>query len=66
MIPSVKAPEIDSLIKNVFGADRTKSIKEDVCAWCKNPANSFRDETSKNEYRISGLCQKCQDEIWGK
>ena len=25
----------------------------------------FRDELSKREYQISGLCQACQDHMWG-
>lgn len=25
----------------------------------------FRDEISKKEFRISGLCQKCQDSVFG-
>jgi hypothetical protein len=25
----------------------------------------FRDALSKREYQISGLCQKCQDEMFG-
>ena len=30
----------------------------------KNP--SFRDELSKKEFEISGLCQDCQDEFFGE
>ena len=30
---------------------------------CGGPAIDFRDATSGKEYRISGLCQKCQDII---
>lgn len=28
---------------------------------CGKPINHFRDEQSAKEYRISGMCQKCQD-----
>ena len=28
--------------------------------------NNFRNEISKKEYKISGLCQECQDKIFGK
>jgi len=27
---------------------------------------SFRDALSKKEYEISGLCQQCQDNFFGK
>lgn len=26
---------------------------------------TFRDDLSRKEFRISGLCQKCQDEVFG-
>lgn len=37
------------------------------CAWCGNLITilDFRDERSKKEYSISGMCQKCQDKIFG-
>lgn len=28
-------------------------------------AHEFRDQVSAREYRISGLCQRCQDEVFG-
>lgn len=28
--------------------------------------DEFRDEPSRKEFRISGLCQKCQDEVFGE
>ncbi len=40
---------------------------EGVCPFCgvEVDEDSFRDELSLKEYRISGLCQKCQDEMFG-
>lgn len=35
------------------------------CRSCSTPVTGFRDELSENEYYISGLCQLCQDEIFG-
>ena len=34
-------------------------------AGCGKPITVFRDELSKKEYGISGLCQQCQDELFG-
>ena len=31
---------------------------------CKKEANEFTDALSVTEYAISGLCQRCQDEIF--
>ena len=39
-----------------------------LCPFCGLPVNmeDFRDELSRKESRISGLCQNCQDEFFGK
>ena len=36
------------------------------CADCDNPVSegSFRDALSEREFRISGLCQDCQDDVF--
>ena len=38
------------------------------CVACESPrirTVDFRDAISKKEYSISGLCQKCQDTVFG-
>lgn len=65
MEPSEKSPEIDQFIKEATGIDRKESIKSDVCAICKNPVGEFRDGLSLKEYHISGMCQNCQDSVFG-
>jgi hypothetical protein len=37
------------------------------CPFCKQHVclGSFRDNLSVKEYRISGLCQSCQDGVFG-
>ena len=64
--PSVKTPEYEKFMKQVFHIDRVDSIKKDVCAWCGKPATEFSSDLSRKEYTISGLCQSCQDECFGK
>ncbi|MGQ9570186.1 MAG: hypothetical protein ACUVUQ_04960 [Thermodesulfovibrionales bacterium] len=39
---------------------------EDYCVWCNEKITSFRDALSYKEWKISGLCQKCQDKTFGK
>lgn len=36
------------------------------CPFCGKPvsADSFRDELSRKEFSISGLCQVCQDDFF--
>jgi hypothetical protein len=56
---------INAMAKEVFGNERTSSIEDDVCVSCAGPATAFRDALSVKEYRISGLCQICQDKVFG-
>lgn len=37
----------------------------DHCRACNEPVTGFVDELSEQEYYISGMCQVCQDKIWG-
>lgn len=36
------------------------------CVWCHKPIIGFHDKKSKQEFRISGLCQECQDRTFNK
>lgn len=38
-----------------------------LCPFCGHEVDirEFRDELSVKEFKISGLCQKCQDEVFG-
>lgn len=47
--------------------DMVKAVEEGLCPFCRNPVNfeDFRDDLSRREFKISGLCQKCQDEFFG-
>ncbi len=43
-----------------------KKRNEGLCPFCskKVDPNSFKDELSKKELKISGLCQECQDKTF--
>lgn len=43
-------------------------VDQGRCPFCKQhvPADSFRDDLSRREFKISGLCQSCQDKTFGK
>ena len=36
-----------------------------TCAGCTKPITEFRNTISQKEYTISGLCQECQDSVFG-
>ena len=57
-------PEL--MIRAGFGKE-VKRVQENKCPFCAtdmtNPA--FRDDLSKREFEISGMCQECQDATFG-
>ena len=65
MLPTHKSPEIEKLLNTISNLPRKSSIQQNLCAWCKKPALGFRDQLSRQEYRISGMCQVCQDSTFG-
>ena len=40
-------------------------IQKGNCPTCGKPVGEFTDALSKREYGISGMCQKCQDSVFG-
>jgi len=41
-------------------------VEKNKCPLCKKDINleDFKDDLSKREFEISGMCQKCQDDIF--
>lgn len=66
-IPTSKNPAIADLLNKM--GNRSEAIYTDKCVeppmGCGGPATEFKDDLSRREYRISGLCQKCQDKVFG-
>ena len=60
--PSKKSPKMEQFFETMYG--RTTAILLDYCAFCRKPATDFRDDLSRKEYTISGLCMRCQDEVF--
>ena len=50
----------------LFYPNAVKDIVENKCPMCHSDIkeSDFKDELSKKEYSISGMCQKCQDEVF--
>ena len=69
--PTDKSKIIDDMIDRVLAEyrekcmNRNRDIMENKCVGCDGNAVEFFDEQSRNEYSISGLCQRCQDDIFG-
>ncbi len=67
--PSKKSDEMEGFLEELstlmFGESRTESIGGNTCVSCGEDASEFEDSVSRKEYGISGLCQTCQDEVFG-
>jgi len=68
--PISRAKRINDIRATLAGVDDPdKAIRENRCqpppVGCGGPAMVFRDPLSAREYRITGMCQKCQDEFFG-
>jgi len=58
---------LDEVTKRMFPKEEERKSKGQ-CPFCGediNP-NEFRDELSRREFAISGLCQDCQDDTFGR
>lgn len=66
MQPTEKKEAMEKTINNLTGIDRRKHIKNDECTTCGKVVDpgGFKDEASRKEFTISGMCQKCQDKIF--
>lgn len=66
MNPTIKAPAIENLLTEMNGGlSRQAASNKKMCVMCRGDASSFRDALSQREYCISGMCQKCQDRVFG-
>jgi hypothetical protein len=67
MKPSEKSGGITNFLESLYG--RNSAIEGGMCVsppvGCGKPATEFTDALSRKEYRISGLCQECQDKYFG-
>lgn len=64
--PTPKHQSIDAMLTGLTGKDRSTTIAARLCMTCDGPADTFRTPQDLAEYRISGMCQKCQDEVFGQ
>ncbi len=63
--PAWKSIAIDDALTKLTGRSRVATILAHKCVTCDYDATYFRDELSRREYSISGMCQRCQDKVFG-
>lgn len=63
-----KILKMNKEIMKAFGFSKQVKLFEDQkCPFCTkdiDPEKDFRDQLSKREFEISGLCQECQDKTF--
>ena len=66
--PTEKNPAIEALLTETspMKLSRQEAHQKNLCTWCGKFITVFRDELSEKEYTLSGFCQKCQDETFGR
>ena len=52
-------------ISKSFAVPRSVARKNKTCVICGGKATTFKNAISEKEYTLSGMCQCCQDKIFG-
>lgn len=61
-----KTPAIQGLMRAMANNPEAFSKAQGpTCACCGGSADEFRDAAAEEEYRISKMCQRCQDQVFG-
>lgn len=57
----------EEILKNFGFGKEVDRVKRSKCPFCNRPVkeSDFHDAISLREWKLSGLCQKCQDETSG-
>lgn len=71
MSNSIKKAEKSDVIENMLeeisqflNTPRSMAFGQQSCVMCGGEASEFKDDASKKEYAISGMCQGCQDRFF--
>jgi|TARA_R100000482_G_C5045091_1_gene110111 hypothetical protein len=57
-------PDLNKPVFKIFEQQR-QDVLNGKCPTCRRDVGEFRDEISAKEYLISGMCQPCQDDVFG-
>jgi hypothetical protein len=59
---------LDEFAKQLFGISNTDACKQLLCVFCRKKVDPAKMSTDmhRREWEISGVCETCQDETFGK
>jgi len=60
-----KSPEMEKFLENFVQREFWRSRQDTACVTCGSTNLEFRDALSEREFKISHMCQKCQDSVFG-
>jgi len=54
------------LLKSVGFEKEIENVENGKCPFCGKPVNEkdFKDELSRKEFHLSGMCEKCQNDFF--
>ena len=55
----------DGFQRATFGLTTGQAVEQRICVTCPKRADAFCCEKANREYGISGMCQFCQDSVFG-
>jgi hypothetical protein len=55
-----------NLLVSAGMGEEVRRVMLGMCPFCQKPVTieDFRDDLSRREFQISGMCQSCQDDIF--
>ena len=62
---TIAAALLDIFSSPTYKANYAKAKATNTCIRCGKPAKVFREASARIEYKVSALCQRCQDECFG-
>jgi uncharacterized CHY-type Zn-finger protein len=67
MSDNKKSDSIEAVLENLsklFNTPRSFALENSLCVMCGGEARSFKDALAEKEYKLSGMCQVCQDSFF--
>ena len=55
-----------NILRKIGFEPEVSAVEAGLCPFCQKEVKDedFRDELSRREFKISGLCQECQDGVF--
>lgn len=65
-VQQVIETSLEDLSMEIFGRSFSLALAGNACVKCGKPATEFTNELSRAEYKITAMCETCQNEYYNK